>query len=158
MEKFSRIEKIISKIFNHIVVSLFGVMFLLVLFQIIMRYVFNHPSVWSEELVRFLLVWIVFLGSIIVTRGKEHIKIGIFVEFLPVKLKNIFQFIEKILSSLFLLLLIYFGSHIIIQNLHNMSSIININRGFIYLCIPLGAVGMLIYKFKELKEEKNRWK
>ncbi len=46
--------------------------------QVVLRYLFNHPVTWIEEISRYLFVWIVFLGSATAFRAGEHIKVDIF--------------------------------------------------------------------------------
>lgn len=46
--------------------------------QVLLRYVFNHPVTWIEEISRYLFVWIVFLGSATAFRVGAHIKVDIF--------------------------------------------------------------------------------
>jgi TRAP-type C4-dicarboxylate transport system permease small subunit len=53
------------------------VMFLTTLFQVIARVVLGISSVWSEELARFLYVWMVFLGAAHITKDAEHIRVGV---------------------------------------------------------------------------------
>jgi TRAP-type C4-dicarboxylate transport system permease small subunit len=66
--------KIILERFNAIILT---AMFLTTLFQVIARVVLGISSVWSEELARFLYVWMVFLGAALITKDDEHIRVGV---------------------------------------------------------------------------------
>lgn len=61
-----------------------GIVFLIIIavtcLQVISRYVFSHPLVWSEELVRFLVVWMCLVGSSVSNFDDDHMMINILVE------------------------------------------------------------------------------
>ena len=43
--------------------------------QVVNRYVFNSPIAWTEEVARFLFVWLSFLGAFLAIRANAHINI-----------------------------------------------------------------------------------
>ena len=52
-------------------------------FQVIARYVFDAPPFWTEELARFTLIWITFVGAGLVHQRGEHIAVNSFRDTLP---------------------------------------------------------------------------
>jgi TRAP-type C4-dicarboxylate transport system permease small subunit len=60
------------------------VMLVVVLYQVFMRYVLNRPPTWSDELARYLYIWMVFLGAARVSRRGTHITM----EYLPARLRG----------------------------------------------------------------------
>ena len=60
-----------------VTVALLAVYFVLVVLQVLFRYVLNRSLFWSEELVRFALIWSVMLGSAVVAYRGEHIRIDV---------------------------------------------------------------------------------
>ena len=64
-----------------------GITFFLVItvtcIQVICRYVFNNSLVWSEELVRFMVVWMCLVGSAVSNYDDDHMTINIIMEKLP---------------------------------------------------------------------------
>ena len=67
--------------------QLVGVVFFIIIavtcLQVICRYVFNRSLVWSEELVRFLVVWLCMVGSAVSNFDDDHMTINIIVEKFP---------------------------------------------------------------------------
>ena len=59
------------------------VMFVLVLGNVIMRFGFNDSIEISEELPRFMFVWLIFLGAVVAMRDGSHIGVTMFVERMP---------------------------------------------------------------------------
>lgn len=62
---------------------LFILMTLLLFAQVVLRYVFAASLFWAEELARFSMVWLVFLGSVMAACTGAHTRIGFFVDLLP---------------------------------------------------------------------------
>lgn len=60
------------------------VMLAVVLYQVFMRYVLNRPPTWSDELARFLYIWMVFLGAALASRRGTHVAM----EYLPARLRG----------------------------------------------------------------------
>jgi TRAP-type C4-dicarboxylate transport system permease small subunit len=66
--------------------ALLAVMFLTTFYQVLARNVLSVTAMWTEELAKFLFVYIVFLGSATLMEREEHIRIGILAERLPAAL------------------------------------------------------------------------
>jgi len=85
MKRFlSAVDKTIEVISATITIG----MIVLVTLQIIMRYVFKSPLIWSEELARFDLVLLTFFGSSLAMSQNEHIYVSIVVDKLKGNCKN----------------------------------------------------------------------
>jgi len=79
-----------NKFLDYLGVATVSVVLILVVLQVTMRYIFNAPLTWSEELAVFALVWLSFVGSVICMRDHEHIEIEILVDNLPAKIRPAF--------------------------------------------------------------------
>lgn len=56
-------------------------------YEVVARYFFNAPTIWAEELSRLAMIWAVFLGSAVLMRSGDHIRVTILVERLPQPLR-----------------------------------------------------------------------
>ena len=61
----------------------FGSMTLVIFAQVIFRYILKSPLAWSEELARYLFVWVSFIGSVVAARRNQHIGVEMLVNKLP---------------------------------------------------------------------------
>lgn len=86
---------------RHIVGLGFLVVIVVTCVQVICRYVFNHSLVWSEELDRFLVVWLCFLGSAVSNFDDDHMTINIIVEKFPRKVQFVFYTVRQIMVFVF---------------------------------------------------------
>lgn len=92
------LRKIIHQIMDGIKLML-GIILLatlvLLFINVTLRYVFGHPIVWAEELIGFALVWIVFIGAVVVTWEKGHIVVGTLKTVLP---KAVYIWTERLIA------------------------------------------------------------
>lgn len=76
-----KILKFVSSLIEDIIPGvLLGLMTIIVLADVIGRYVFNHPFVGVSELALIGMVWVIFLGAVGVLRRREHIALELFVD------------------------------------------------------------------------------
>ncbi len=79
----SGLLRAVDRILDGATLALLTALLLVVGAQIFARYVLNHSLFWSEELARYLFIYLVFLGAAIVLRREGHIQVSFFVEKLP---------------------------------------------------------------------------
>jgi len=92
----SRFESFLQRLLTLEVfcsVVLLSVLIVLITAQVFLRYLFNSPLTWAEELAALLLIYISFLTGDIVYKKKAHISIDYFVEFFPPKLKAVTEIV-----------------------------------------------------------------
>lgn len=69
-----------------------------ILIQVFFRYVLQDPLVWTEELARFLLAWMVFLGASSAVHAWDNLRVTYFIEKLPPKAFSAIEVTTKLLS------------------------------------------------------------
>lgn len=60
-----------------IMVICISIMFLLVLINVLMRFIFNSGIDIAEELPRFLFVWMIFIGAVVAIKDQSHIRVDL---------------------------------------------------------------------------------
>ncbi|WP_240727153.1 TRAP transporter small permease subunit [Escherichia sp. E4385] len=63
-----------------IMVICISIMFLLVLINVLMRFIFNSGIDIAEELPRFLFVWMIFIGAVVAIKDQSHIRVDLFIK------------------------------------------------------------------------------
>ncbi|MED4206528.1 TRAP transporter small permease [Neobacillus mesonae] len=104
-----KISKICNKFLNVCISLSLASMSIMVFGNVILRYIFNSGITWSEEMSRFLFVWMVFLGAIACLKDNMHLGVDLVVNALPPKLKKI-AFVISNLLVLYVLWLLLVGS------------------------------------------------
>jgi C4-dicarboxylate transporter, DctQ subunit len=119
---------------------------LLLLVNVILRYIFNHSIYWAEELVRYLMVWVIFLGSSQVAKLEGHITVDILYRAVPQKAKTFLDYLVNVVAILFCLVLAYYSYHMTMRvySSQQISPALEIPMWLAYLSIPLGSVLMAI--------------
>jgi TRAP-type C4-dicarboxylate transport system permease small subunit len=78
-----KVGKTFSTILNIAIALSLALMAILVFGNVVLRYAFNSGITWSEEMSRFLFVWMVFLGAIAALKDNMHLGMDIVINFLP---------------------------------------------------------------------------
>lgn len=113
--------------------------------QVFFRKVLNSSLQWSEELSLLGLVWIVWIGAVVLMRKWEHINIPTFIDLVPREHRFWFIGLSKVASIIFLALLIWYGFDVFTQRFHGKSPSLGISDKWAKLSIPVGAVFMVIF-------------
>ena len=137
-------------ILDRVTLVLLAVLLLVVGGQVFSRYALNHSLFWSEELARYLFIYLVFLGSAIVLRRNGHIQVSFFVERLP-------PGVRRAIAVLADLLLLWFTATIFVQSIRLASMVwtvltaaVEIPWTLVYLGIVLGMAAMVLTMFGAL--------
>lgn len=91
MSLHKKVAVTIDQIANILLAGLCITVVCVVLTAIFFRYVLNHSLFWSDELVRYLFVWLTLLGASVVLREREHIRVEYFVEKLPLRMRRVIE-------------------------------------------------------------------
>lgn len=111
---------------------------LIVFVQVIMRKCFGHSFSWSEELTRYIFVWIIYLGVNLGIRDNMQFKIDILETYLKEKGKRILLIIQNAISIIACLAGIYGSIFLIQAGFSQKSPTLQVLMGFIYLVFPMG--------------------
>lgn len=144
VSKKSKFFSIIDKIENVCLVTMFAVMVATIFLQIIMRFCFSNSLVWSEELGKFMFVWISWLGLSIGERRNEHIKITLVMDKLSPKWQKIFEIISYIILLGILGITVYYAVVLVEFQINVKYAGIKISTAWGYLSLVLGCSFMIL--------------
>ena len=148
--KLSSILDVIVNFISHVSVFLFAAMNAILILQIGIRYIAGFSLGWTAELSRMLLVSTTFLGSIIVERYHDHMKVPIVIDRLSEKPKRILAIISNTIIIVVMLVFLY-GSYLMMLQTRNVSmSSMNFPIAYIYFTLLLCAFFMVIVKIFSL--------
>jgi TRAP-type C4-dicarboxylate transport system permease small subunit len=133
-----------DRLINGILALILGGMTLLVFVSVLLRYVLNSPVTWSEELASLLFAWLTFLGAYIGFRSRSHIMIDTLIIFLPLGLRRALARGVDFCVLALLALLLWQGASLTITTWGLEFPAMEISRGYLYLSLPLGALGMTL--------------
>jgi len=127
-----KVDKCLSMIENAVIILGLSAMFLILLAQVIMRYVFSRPLTWSEEAARFIFVYVSFIGISYAYRQKGHIRMEVVVNLFPQAVRRGLEVLINLGTIALFCYMIPFSFRFIgIQATHIPMSIV-------YTALPLG--------------------
>lgn len=140
----------VDKLLGWVLVILMTAMTLDVLWGVVTRYVAGRQAPWSEELARYLLIWIGLLGSAYAAGQNMHLSIDL----LPNKLKPRDQrrlnlFIQGLIALFALTVMVIGGFRLmyVTQVLRQLSPALRIPISWVYAVIPLSGLLTLWYTY-----------
>ena len=151
-------KKNLDKILGSFLVALMVIMVLAVLWQVFSRYVMNSPSSVTEELSRYLFIWIGILGAAYAAGQQTHIAIDILHPKLNVKNRMRLKiFINLLIIFFSVTVLVIGGANLVYVNydLGQYSAALNLPVSFVYLVVPLSGILVIFYKVNEIIHSKK---
>lgn len=121
--------------------------------QVITRFILPEPSSYTEEVARFLLMWIGLLGAAYAYRKKMHLGIDIISEKLQGRAKYVTTLFVYFLTLLVAIaVLIVGGTNLVLLTLelNQLSSSLGLPMGLVYLCLPLSGFLIVLYTVEML--------
>ncbi len=148
-----RMRKAIDKILGGALVVIMAMMVLNVLWQVFTRFVIGTPSSFTDELARYLMIWVGILGAAYASGKELHVAIDV----LPQKLKKATQkklsIIVKLIIALFALVAMIVGGGrlvFITYALDQLSPALQIPLAYVYLVIPISGLLIMYYKISDI--------
>jgi len=112
----------------------------IMIIEVIGRYLFAHSFSWSEELVRYSFAWFTMLGASYAVREKANICVDGLLKKLPEKAANVIEVIGQLLCIGFMLVLTVSAAKdvVFIHNGGSMASATRIPMAYVYASVPVG--------------------
>lgn len=111
-----------------------------------MRYFFNNPFIWLEEVQIWMIIWAIFSGAGYAFRSGAHVAIDVFVDALPRKIQTIIDWFGFLCTIAMLTYVGFYGFKLNMQFLEmgKITSILKIPSYKIYWIVPVGCIWMMI--------------
>ena len=144
----------LDKWIAHFLVVLMALMVLNVTWQVVSRYVFQSPSSFTDELSRYMLIWVGMLGAAYVAGKNEHLAIDILLTKLEEKAQNKLMILINICILIFaLVVMLIGGSNLVYLTfiLEQKSAVLQIPLAYIYGIIPFSGLLVIYYQVVSIK-------
>ncbi len=135
-----RLEHAFVRINEIVVVVLMAVMTSLVLLNVVTRYGFQFSVTWAEELSRFVMIWVTYIGAGLALRKGNHVAFEYVQSLLPPRAVPWLRAFVALGILAFLAYLTYFGWEFSQLTMRQRSAVLGIQRGIVGLAIPIGAI------------------
>ncbi|WP_417362926.1 TRAP transporter small permease [Galbibacter sp.] len=146
----------IDLILSRILIIIMGLMVINVLWQVFTRYLSDTPSSFTDELSRYLMIWLGILGAAYVSGKNMHVAI----DYLPSKLdkksrKRLAIFVHLVVLLFALFALVIGGSRLVYISyiLGQTTAALGMPLAVVYLVIPLSGLLIVYYKLADLLQK-----
>ncbi len=137
----SGLARLETGLLGLLVVAMTGV----TLAQVVARYVFGAPLIWSEEAARYLFVWVSMFGAALAARQGAHYALTALVERLPRAAQLAAQWLTVLVAAGFLLILFFTGIEEMMQAHMQDAATLPFRMSLPYAALPVGAALMLVH-------------
>lgn len=151
-----RVLNLLDKALVAVAGALLAAVTFTVLLQVTMRYVFNAPTSWSEELATLLFVWLVMIGIPPVLRHGQHIKVDVLAE-LPIRgIRRVLNILGNVVFAIVFAVLGYYAIQLMPsadrQLLTGISRALGVSvpMSAINWAVPVGSVFTVVYAIEQI--------
>jgi len=148
-----KIRRILDIILRWVLIGLMAFSVFNVLWQVFTRFVLRNPSSYTEELARYLLIWIGLLGAAYAAGRKLHLAIDLF----SAKMKRnaalrleIFVQQSILLFAVFVMIIGGIRLVTITLTLAQVSAALQIKLGYVYMVLPVSGILIAVYSIMNL--------
>lgn len=139
-EPMKKVIYILNNIERYVCIFLISAMLILIAYQVFLRFVMNSPNTWSEELARYLHIYLIFIGGAYATRMRDHIRIDAVINLYPKKIRPFVLGLGEVIWLVFACIIVYVGVKMTmnVANMGQTSAALKIGLHLIYAGLPIG--------------------
>jgi len=140
----SSFDRILIRTNRWCIIVLLAAMAVMVFANVALRFLTDHSILWVEEVSRFLMIWLTFLGSGVVLRYGAHIGIDTLQDRFP-------RYAPALRALIFCMLFFFFatmvwlGVHYTLRTWGQTTPVLQIPFGAVYLAMPVGFALMIVH-------------
>lgn len=120
---------------------------------ILFRYAIGQPLIWTEEVQRYVMIWVAFLGSAACLGRDDHMAIDLVSVLLPPGLQRMLRLTMLLLTAGFCAVLIWKGIPLALGNHEQLSPAAQIPMSYPYLAVGVGGALMLVAALLRIVQE-----
>ena len=115
------------------------------MFQILMRFVFEQPAEWTEVLIRFSLIWMVFLAIPAAFRQGAMVSVDVLYRWSPPRIKRVLDWVVALAALALIGVIIWWGwDYAQRGSVQSMAGLESVSMFWAYLALPVGGVFSVI--------------
>ncbi len=128
-----------------LLMALLALMAVMVFANVVLRYTTGDSIVWAEELSRYLMIWLTFLGAGLVLRYGGHLAIDNLQDVVPASGGRILRALTLLCVLAFALAMMWLGTGYIMRTWSQTTPVVELPFGLVYSALPVGFLFLLIH-------------
>ena len=152
----NQLKRIVDTLLAYAIICISSLLVLCVVWQVTSRYVLGTPSVFTDEVARFMFMWVGLVGAAYATSQKRHLAIDLLVMKLTGNARKYLEIVILLATITFVsLVMIYGGMNLVTKTLASgqISPVLGIPMGLVYVAIPVSGGAILFYSIIDLIEK-----
>ncbi|MCP4398058.1 MAG: TRAP transporter small permease [bacterium] len=149
LEYYDRLLDWVRIIVKYVMLVMTTAIFAIILFTVFSRYMFNYVISWSEEVPRYLLVWIGFLGAALAVDRKEHIGFDYLFNKLPTRAREVLALFLNLGIVLIGLVMLVYGIDFVKQFGADWMESIPYTNIWFYTALPISGALILLFVIRQ---------
>ncbi|MDX6749652.1 TRAP transporter small permease [Geminicoccaceae bacterium 1502E] len=130
---------------RFVIAGLLAVMAVLVVGNVVLRYLFGTSLSWVEELTRYMMIWTAWLGAGLAFRSGTHVAVEVLQDALPAPCRRLLRQAILALAMLFMAVIVWLGIRYAVFAWRQHSPVLGLPLGMVYLAVPAGALLVLLH-------------
>lgn len=140
-----KFEELLYKFLSYVCGFLILAMTLLIFWQVFCRYVMNNSLTWSEELGRYIFVWITFIGTPVALKHGSHVAIDLLLQKVHGKVHTLILAVNYLIMAIIGILICYSGIKLFSVGIGQISSAMQLPMQYVYSIIPFSGLALCFF-------------
>jgi TRAP-type C4-dicarboxylate transport system permease small subunit len=141
-----KIFNLLNKALEIFLVAIVVLQSVLLMGGVFFRYLFNSPIVWGDEIVRYSLIWMTFVGAAMATKENQHISVDVIDQVLPRRGQKVLNWLVDAVVIAFMAFFIFYGIRMTDFQRGMFGETLSwFSYAYVYVSIPIGAFFTILY-------------
>ncbi len=143
--RLDRLSGFLNTLCKRAGAALLAAMAVLIVIQVTARYVVGSSLSWSEEISRYLFIWVVMLGTAIGVRDGSHVAVELLLKRLPAPLHGLVTTCFTLCLCLLAAVMVLYGGILAANVQAQLSPATRISMAYVYAAVPVCSLVMLVH-------------
>lgn len=135
----------VAAIEDAFLIAVHGLIFVLVVAGVVLRYAFNDPLTWGEEVIVGLFTWMVFIAAAAAVRSHMHIRIDVMAPVYANPRMNWLNAVTVLTGVVIIVVMIYACTLQVLQEASVDTPMLNVSKAWFLASMPVGLLFMLLH-------------
>lgn len=144
-----KLKNAVVKVSEFVSTIMLAGMLICLFLQVFFRYVLNSPLIWTEELARYLYIWVTFITAGYCVHEHLHVEMTIFSDLIKGKTRKAYQILLNLISAGFYAYIIPSGIKFFVMQTKIEMITMPFKMSFVWLAVPLGCALFVLAEIVE---------
>ncbi|RZN49884.1 TRAP transporter small permease [Escherichia sp. E13S3] len=137
--------RLLGKVIEVAAVLTLFILVIMTIAAVIMRYCFNMPLQWTEEVSGLLMIWVVMFGAVVAERDNTHLSIPFLADALTPRWQRILTLFVSLVSIILLIVMAWSAWKLAAGTAFKTTQILKISWFWIDIAVTVGAIGIACF-------------